>query len=221
LAKKKSTPEEELLSLIERDNDFDIDSARLKRKRKSFFYSVFNFKKHWQFLFSFFKKGYSKAVESASESGIKFFNKFLVIVLFLLAVYLVTDFIFQRENIDNVYKRKVSPDKQLWQEDGKTKTLPFLYYLEMVQRRNIFSPFAAKPKEKEEKNKKENLKKLIAGLSLVGISLAENPYAMIEDKETGKTYFLNEGDKIRDFEIHSILKNKVILSYEGAKIDLM
>ncbi|MCF7872671.1 MAG: hypothetical protein K9L95_02515 [Candidatus Omnitrophica bacterium] len=221
MAKKKGTPEEELLSLIERDSDSDIASARVKRKRKSFFHSIFNFKKHWRFLFGIVKKIYLKLAKTANESGIKFFNKVLVLIIFLLAIYLSVDFILQRENIDNVYKTKVVPDKQLWEENGKTKTLPLLYYLEMVQRRNVFSPFKLEPKAEKMKKKKESLAKLTKGLNLVGISLGKNPYAMIEDQETGKTYFLNKGDKIRNLKLHSILKNKVILIYEGAKIDLM
>jgi hypothetical protein len=44
---------------------------------------------------------------------------------------------------------------------------------------------------------------------------------MIEDQDAKKTYFLNQGDKIREFKVESILKNKVILSYGGKKIDLM
>ncbi|MCF7870918.1 MAG: hypothetical protein K9L94_02345 [Candidatus Omnitrophica bacterium] len=221
MAKKKNIPEEELLSLIEKEDDSDVDSARLKRKRKSLLRSAFNFKKHWQFLSDFAKGVFSKSLQRARELGLKLFNKILIGIIFLLAVYLVLDFVFQRENIEGVYQRKAVSTKKLWQENEPLRTLPYLYYLEMAQRRNVFIPFKAEPLEKKTEKKKEDLAKLSKGLKLVGILLGENPRVMIEDQETGKTYFLNKGDRIREFTVDSISQNKVILSYQGAKIELM
>jgi hypothetical protein len=221
VAKKKNTPEEELLSLIEKDNDSDISNVRIKRKRKLFFLSIFNFKNHFQFLFGLIKGLFSKLKKSLQEPDLKVLNKFLIMVVLLLAIYLAIDFVLQRENINNIYKKEVVADKTIWDIDKEKETLPFLYYLEMVQRRNVFSPIELDVPEEEEKKEKENLVKLSQGLKLVGISLGENPSAMIEDQNAKKTYFLNQGDKIREFKVESILKNKVILSYGGKKIDLM
>jgi hypothetical protein len=221
VAKKKNTPEEELLSLIEKDNDSDISNVRIKRKRKLFFFSIFNFKNHFQFLFRLIKGLFSKLKKSLQEPDLKVLNKFLIMVVLLLAVYLAIDFVLQRENINNIYKKEVVAEKTIWDIDQEKETLPFLYYLEMVQRRNVFSPIELDVPEEEEKKEKENLVKLSQGLKLVGISLGDNPSAMIEDQDAKKTYFLNQGDKIREFEVESILKNKVILSYGDKKIDLM
>jgi type II secretory pathway component PulC len=221
VAKKKNTPEEELLSLIEKDNDSDISDVRIKRKRKLFFLSVFNLKKHFQFLFGLVKDFFSKIKKFLQEPNLKVLNKLLIMVVLLLAVYLAIDFVLQRENINNIYKKKVVAEKTIWDTDKEKETLPFLYYLEMVQRRNVFSPIELDVPEEEEKKEKENLTELSQGLKLVGISLGENPSAMIEDKDEGKTHFLTQGDKIREFKVESILIDKVILSYEGKKIDLM
>ncbi len=59
-----------------------------------------------------------------------------------------------------------------------------------------------------------------ANLTLMGIVLDQNPQAVIIDNKEKKTYFLNKGQFIREIKIEDILKGKVILSYEGEKLDL-
>jgi hypothetical protein len=221
VANKKNTPEEELLSLIEKDNDSDISDVRTKRKRKFFFLSIFNFKNHFQFLFGLIKGLFPKPKKFLKEPDLKIFNKFLIVIVLLLAVYLAIDFVLQRENINNIYKKEGVAGKIILDIGKEKETLPIVHYLEMVQRRNVFSPIELDISEEEGKKEEENLAKLSQGLKLVGIYLGENPSAMIEDQDAKKTYFLNQGDKIREFKVESVLENKVTLSYGGKKIDLM
>jgi len=44
---------------------------------------------------------------------------------------------------------------------------------------------------------------------------------MIESKKTNQTYFLKKGETINGLKIEEILTNKVILSYEGEKGELI
>lgn len=220
MTKNKGTPEEELLSLIEKDSDSDISSAILRRKRKFLFSSVFNIKRHCRFLSELVRTVFSKISGFLREPDLKAANKALAVVILLLGCYLLIDFIARRENIDNIYKKACRIEEETEVMGQNVEALPFLYYLEMVQRRNIFSPVELEGKEKRTEKKQEDLAKLIEGLKLVGIAWGKNPQAMIEDDTDKKTYFLNKGDTIRKFNIHSISKNKVVLSYEDKKIDL-
>jgi type II secretory pathway component PulC len=91
----------------------------------------------------------------------------------------------------------------------------------MVKRRNAFSP-ASLAESEEGLSGDQRLHKLAEDLTLVGISWnQEQPLAMIEDKQEQKTYFLRQGESIGEFQIKQILKNKVILNFEGQDLELM
>lgn len=50
---------------------------------------------------------------------------------------------------------------------------------------------------------------------LLGVSIGEKNIAMIKDTRENKDYYCKEGDKIGNFNIKLISKNKVILESEG------
>ena len=130
------------------------------------------------------------------------------------------DFVLNRSDIKEAYKKSRHVKESI--EDGEpiSEARPFLHYLEMVQRRNIFSPIALKQEEKPEVGK-EQLQEMASDLGLVGISLDGEAMAMIENTKENKTYFLKKGDKIGNFKIEDIQENKVILNFEGKKIELI
>ena len=96
-----------------------------------------------------------------------------------------------------------------------------MHYLEMVRRRNIFSPIVLKEEEEKPKIQKAQLKDMAKDLNLVGISMDPEPVAMIEDRKEKKTYFLKKGDPIGKFTVEEITGATVILAYEGETIELM
>lgn len=173
-----------------------------------------------QFLFP------SKIVDLKPRSFLKSLNlKILNILLGLaaifLSIYLIVDFAFGSVNIDQFFK-KLSKTKRLrFEESSLTKVKPFLYYLEMIQRRNIFSPIVYKTVEETKTEIRETMKSLTANIKLVGISWDSEPTAMIEDTKTLKTYFLKQGDIIGEFKVEEIFKDRVILSYKEGKFELM
>jgi type II secretory pathway component PulC len=57
-------------------------------------------------------------------------------------------------------------------------------------------------------------------INLIGIITGDSPQAIIEDKQNQKTYYVNKGGFINDFQIDDIVKGKVILKYKGQKFDL-
>lgn len=218
MVKKRPTPEEQLLDFIEKEDK--AGAAKFKRKRRFFL----SFAKQRDFFFSLTKKigrGLVRFRGGLREPNIKLLNKIFFIIFCGLIIYTVMDFVFKRPDIEGVYLRNRQMKKEQPTSKIVTELRPFLHYLEVVRRRNIFSPVKLNDIKKPEV-KKEELKEMAKDLDLVGISWdKECPVAMIEDKKVKKTYFLKKGGMINNFEIESILKEKVILNFAGEKIELM
>lgn len=106
----------------------------------------------------------------------------------------------------------------------KTQGLNSLsFYLSEVNKRDIFSsPRVTKEKQKVElQKKKKEIANLVKNFNLVGIFYGEGvTQAMIEDRNINKTYFVQEKDKLKQLEIKSISRDKVVLGYEGEEWEL-
>jgi type II secretory pathway component PulC len=61
---------------------------------------------------------------------------------------------------------------------------------------------------------------LVKDINLVGIISGVNPQAIIEDKKTQKTYYLNKGQFIGEFQVEDIQDGKIILNYNGQRFEL-
>lgn len=102
------------------------------------------------------------------------------------------------------------------------KRPPLDYFTAQTGSRNIFAPAAkeeaqaAAPVEQGPK-----LEEVKSQLSLLGVVGGAAPQAIIEDKRTQKTYFLNKGSTFDDIEVGDILENKVILIYKGKQFELI
>ena len=95
------------------------------------------------------------------------------------------------------------------------------YYLDQVQTRNIFKPY--EKKQGDNKSSAEN--RVIASktqhMKLRGISWLDSPEtasAIVEDSDTGTTYFLKQGDRLKDVTVKTIYADQVIMVYEGEEI---
>lgn len=61
---------------------------------------------------------------------------------------------------------------------------------------------------------------IIKDINLLGIVSGQNPQAVIEDKKTQKTYFLNQGDSFGQTRVLEIKEGKVVLDYKGKNFEL-
>ena len=218
----RPTPEEQLLNLIEKGGG-DPGAVKFRQRRRKFFLASI-FRK----LGLSFKGGLASITarlkSGAKEPDLKVLNKGLIIIAVALVGYLIVDFVYKQPDINLLYERVSAKKRRILPEGPeaiKGEVRPFLHYLEMVQRRDIFSPVELKKVKEEAVIKQTDLAERAKDLNLVGIAWAKNPQAMIEDKQAEKTYFLKAGEAINEFTIETILKDRVILSYEGMKIDLM
>jgi len=214
MAHKGYTPEEQLLNLIEKG-----DGAKPKgfKERKLSFSSAAVSAR----LAPFLRPLKAAAKKIKIEFNLELGNKVLIALCVILTAYSIFDFVFSARDIEKFYD-KAAASKLAKPEDKEVVSLrPFLYYLTLAQRRNIFSPVELITSIDEAKERKKALQDLMSDLVMVGISWGEDPQAMIESKKANQTYFLKKGETINNLKIEEILPNKVILSYEGEKGELI
>jgi len=222
VSERESTPEKQLLDLIEKPKPGNIHQAATRRKG----FSIFSFGA-LKGRFSFFKKKTKNVLVLKREPlDIKRINKVLRFGVFILGVYFVTSFIISALNLkkEPALALKTEVSKQ-----GKIAKIPSplkepSYYLEKVKERDIFNPL---PKVTEEVEAgwqvgRATLKiaEAAKNLRLVGISWSNDPDAMIEDTKLSRVYFLKNGEMIGNIKIETIFKDRVVLSYEGEELEL-
>ena len=221
MAKNKPTPEEQLLNLIE-DTE-GPSTLGLKRKKASPF-SFISFGALSSTLARLrltLKDWFIQLKGGIDEPNLKVWNKALVVAAVILFIYLSADFMLRRLDLKQFTKKVSAQKARNFEQNVTPEVRPFLYYLEMVQRRDIFAPIRLKSAENPQEETKKALATLIKDLRLVGISWGSDPEVIIEDTKANKTYFLRAGDPINSFKIDTILKDKVILESEGEKMELM
>jgi hypothetical protein len=123
-------------------------------------------------------------------------------------------------NVAEAIKGKEKPSAQKAPEEPARP--PFTYYSEGLGARNIFSPvLKEEPANQPPGEQGPKLEDVKGQLNLLGVISGAPPQAIIEDKRTQKTYFLNKGATFDDIEVGDILDNKVILNYKGKQFELV
>lgn len=105
-------------------------------------------------------------------------------------------------------------------EERKVEGRPFSYYDDIIKKRNLFKGIASPREKKNKKTSSQTASELLANYSLKGILSEDSPQAIIEDKKTKQTYFLNKGDSLGGFLIEEINEGKITLDLEGQKVKM-
>ena len=224
---KPSTPEKQLLNLIE--DSQEQDGSQKKIKRSSFnLVSLAALRGRYSFLLesirsgSFFKKTFF---------DIKGINKILQICIALLILYIIVHFTL------STIKLKEIPEfaANISRSSGEIRSVELTSqrisdYLEGPRSRNIFrfgdSPIVEKEEVEEVARPVEIIvskaELLAQNLELVGIGWSDNPDVMIKNNEMNKTYFLKRGERIEGLiKVEAVFQDKVILTYgDGQEIEL-
>lgn len=219
------TPERQLLKLIESASGQDsLKAPAIKHFSLSLLSAG-----AWIGRISFFKQESVKWFKAAGSRGldVNAINKGLRACVFILSIYFVTSFFISAGNLKkaagfNLNVKQTIKSSAGIQEPAGLKLAA--YYLEKVRARDIFRM----DKKKEPDALKENVDvslgklELTQNLRLVGISWSNDPDIMIEDTKAQKTYFLKKGQTIESVnaKVEAVFKDKVILSFEGAEIEL-
>ncbi|MFC1708964.1 hypothetical protein ACFL2J_02745 [Candidatus Omnitrophota bacterium] len=224
---RSTTPEKQLLKLIEDPKTATFGSKGLKHKGHSLF-SIAALKGR----ISFFKERLAFGFSFKNISfDVRVVSTILQLCIFVLVVYFGVNLVF---SISSSKIPEISQDAAASIELGSPQEVSFLkkesYYLENARSRDIFrfgQFFEQAMEEAEEVDPPEDIELLPSKseevyerFSLVGIAWSDDPDAMIEDLDTEKIHFLKRGETIQDVKIQGILKDRVVLLYKGEEIEL-
>ncbi|MCQ9204777.1 MAG: hypothetical protein NG737_00465 [Omnitrophica bacterium] len=219
------TPEKQLLRLIEDpklQNKGALQAQKVKHRGLSLLSPA-----AWISRFSFWAEKFKQSVKGGiSPLDFKLINSILVLCIIILAGYFLYNAYFSTTNLRNM------PDLQLDSKESiKTAAFPEVsvlkksstYYLGKVRQRNIFRIGGADSVDLSKVFAPVIAARLvdeIKHLRLVGISWSDDPDAMVEDTNTGRTFFIKRGEMIDKFKVEAIFKDKIILGYGGEEVEL-
>jgi hypothetical protein len=94
------------------------------------------------------------------------------------------------------------------------------YYIGKLSGRDIFRRQAKANEPMNEPVFSTKMADMTATLKLVGISMSDDPDAMVEDTKIEKTFFVKVGSMIGDLRVDDIAKDKVVLKYNKELFEL-
>ncbi|HEC69950.1 MAG TPA: hypothetical protein ENI31_06695 [Candidatus Omnitrophica bacterium] len=221
MEKEPSTPERELLKVIENKEGSILSSKRGLRKGFSLF-SWGALRGRFSFLRGSFKDNFlNLSLDIKSINRLLFL--FLGVIILLFSSNIFNSYKRMDKNIKSIFQ--IQPPKSFKFVESSILKKPS-FYLEKVRKRDIFK-MASQVKEEKKPTSPEvkkasipSIAEKVKDLRLVGIAWSEDPDVMIEDTKLKKTFFLKRGDYINDLEVRAIFKDKVVLGYESEEIEL-
>ena len=246
MVQRKPTPEEQLLKLIEdpESGKSSVSGASSKGKKMMKSQSagaVFpDFSKILS-SFSFFLQGMQKkssAVNDYSVSAIAFdiktINRLLVFLIAGFVIYLCVDLAVLKANHAD-FLAQVGTNDPVFPtalDSSKTGVKDLEYYKEAMTQRNPFVSGANSGQQVGPDGGVINAPTIVAGVGagpvaealqavkLVGISWGDEPLAMVEDVQTGRTYFLKRGQEFKGIKVQEVSREKVLVTVDGQEGEL-
>ena len=219
---RPSTPEKQLLDLIEKPKERDLNQKKIKRRSLSLF-SIAALRGRVSFFQDSLRSGLSLKKIFFDIKGL---NRVLRLCIVLLVIYLIGNIsmsVTRMQEIPEFAYKSTRGSAEVQPEDLFERKVS--YYLEGPRSRNIFS--FGDTKEQVEEVKKEEVaapveasaaETLARELGLVGIGWSDDPDVMVENVRTKKMYFLKKGQRIDGMiKVEAIFQDKVILTYDNGK----
>ena len=208
---KELSPEAKLLKLIKTGSGLKADPERLTGSGERYGISpVKNIFSHLNTLFSKF-------------TPIALFkNRIRMSLIFVIAiclVYLCFSFYGRKETKLEMYvPQPVSnTNVNVTRPDDKLAVKPYSYYSEDIGKKELFGSSVS---QAESQQGQASFVQASGDFNLIGIVWGDNPQAIIEDNKNQKTYFLNKGSFIGDYQVQEIEQGRVRLDLKGQKLDL-
>ncbi|MCK4948069.1 MAG: hypothetical protein KAQ99_03615 [Candidatus Aureabacteria bacterium] len=228
--KRPFTPEKQLLKLIEDQTTAGDSQAKLK-KIKPHRIGMLSLG-WWISRFSFLKERLKKRRllrRKTARPDIKTINRALALLVFVLlvySIYFVNNLYTSMINLKKLPRLDIEPGgREPFKESPAVLSSlreTGLYYLEKARERDIFKMGMKPTAETEEvtSSPSSRIIQVTQNLGLVGISWSSDPDAMVEDKKALKTFFVKEGDMIGKVRVETILRDRLVLSFEGERTEL-
>lgn len=170
------------------------------------------------------RSNYLKLVENFFKAHLVNVLSFKTLNIFLVTLFIIFS-LYALVILLTPIKVRILKISQSAEEIGKqqeieiSKPQNYGYYYKQFSKRDIFNAPLTTDKT-DTGSVGSNLKDATKNLILVGVILGKQPQAIIEDKVTKMTHFLNKGDSIDKVLVKDILESKVILSSAGEDIEL-
>lgn len=158
--------------------------------------------------------------------GLREINKLLLTAVAVIFVFLILDFLKGAESLRKKIDSAVDFNTAKTSSNVMAPERNLSDYLDLAAERNIFQPFekkVVKEKSAVESPPPPGIAVVTQKLKLVGVSWvdsAQSASAMIEDTESGITYFVHQGERVKEFTVKTIYANQVILTSEGEEITI-
>ena len=232
MAKENVSPEEKLFKVIQEEKTSPFGKREFKKGKVT---------AGWRRVKEFFNRGKPKKLnkkpgEAAAvvtlfgfrNINTKLISGGLVIILAALTGLVVHCAAGEKPGVERI----ADAISKIEQQAIKTKSIeafkPVSFYLARIKERDIFKPFQRQeakiiPVVRGIEEARIKLKEMAKDLKLVGISWGKSHKVMIRSGKRKNTYFLINGQKIggTGIEVKSILKDKVIINYQGAEMELL
>ncbi|MFH0772069.1 MAG: hypothetical protein V1933_05565 [Candidatus Omnitrophota bacterium] len=164
---------------------------------------------------------------AAPKTSLRILNLALVMVLVLIVLYLIFDiaqFGFGKRRFLKKDVRIFVPVSAQYADKAKLiqeESAPgFEDYSRVITERELFKPQRSEPQAEKIYSNQPLTYDGFKNLSLIGIIGGENPQAIVEDKENGKSYFLFKGQTINQMKVEDILEDRVIFDFNGQRFEL-
>lgn len=146
---------------------------------------------------------------------------FMIGLLVVSVFFSLSAFIYPMLDLSKVKLPEVTKEEEVGIPTvSGPEVKPLESYLEGVMQRQIFRAATVSDVVPVSTAAVTNTLDLFKDMTLIGIISSDPPQAVIEDKKTQKTYYLNVGQAIGDLKVDRIQEGKVILDYLGTKYEL-
>ena len=212
------SPEERLLRLIrakggKKEQAIPADETAAKEKRRR---PKIDIAEERNLL-----RGFALRFFDIDIERLKFANRALIIAIGVGIILFSADIVITQMRLERA-KARLHAHKMARHPrdaDSSSAAKPYEYYADVIGKKNLFrSEFTSSPVNiGQAAGAPEDI---ASNLNLIGFISGEKRQAIIEDKKSGKTYFLYKGDNLSGCDVIDVLEDKVILEYAGRTVEL-
>ena len=148
-------------------------------------------------------------------------NKILVAGIILALGFMIYGFVISYKSETDI-PTSISQKSGGGIDDATPEPQPALnHYTGVLSKRKMFKLYEApRPKQKAPEKPKVTLQQLLAGYTFVGIIFGDEPQAIVEEKKSGQSYYLTEGQFLGEIKIEKIDKGKVSVTYDEQTMEI-
>ncbi|MBI4412264.1 MAG: hypothetical protein HY541_07260 [Deltaproteobacteria bacterium] len=177
-----------------------------------------------QKIWSVFKQGGpAPGKKPVPGSGLGRLNKILGTVIVLGLILAVINAFYFKPDISRMHSLVAGTRPPEGQVD--LNPIPVEEFLTPITSRNLFQPKTEEPPPPDAPAVPPPGPAAPSGvfesLQLVGIAWGTRPEAMIREKSEGRTFFLKQGDELKGVLVKEILRDRVIVEYEGETKEIL